>query len=322
MSSKTKGVVLISILLIVLILSSVAILFGNKYLLSLKRAQYTEFQIISLNIFRNLESLSKHKIDKELRFNSSKLSKNNPIINSNFIFNVNGADIVSNIKDASNCFNINSLVVYKDDNYYENIKSINALKRFMSLQDIDDNLIDELIDQIIDWIDLDSNPRTYGLENYYYTGPLHSPKEYSGMRLMTSIEELKSIPASNNIDWEIFKNYFCALPMSSDLSLNINTLSQKDAFLLASIYPNIELDDSEYIIENIPLEGFADIINFNTTFPDLDFTMSNGKVLFKSNIFEITTSINFNEYLSESRSIIIYGNNKNSYIFSRIYNGV
>ena len=322
MSSKTKGVVLISILLIVLILSSVAILFGNKYLLSLKRAQYTEFQIISLNIFRNLESLSKHKIDKELRFNSSKLSKNNPIINSNFIFNVNGADIVSNIKDASNCFNINSLVVYKDDNYYENIKSINALKRFMSLQDIDDNLIDELIDQIIDWIDLDSNPRTYGLENYYYTGPLHSPKEYSGMRLMTSIEELKSIPASNNIDWEIFKNNFCALPMSSDLSLNINTLSQKDAFLLASIYPNIELDDSEYIIENIPLEGFADIINFNTTFPDLDFTMSNGKVLFKSNIFEITTSINFNEYLSESRSIIIYGNNKNSYIFSRIYNGV
>ena len=200
MSSKTKGVVLISILLIVLILSSVAILFGNKYLLSLKRAQYTEFQIISLNIFRNLESLSKHKIDKELRFNSSKLSKNNPIINSNFIFNVNGADIVSNIKDASNCFNINSLVVYKDGNYYENIKSINALKRFMSLQDIDDNLIDELIDQIIDWIDLDSNPRTYGLENYYYTGPLHSPKEYSGMRLMTSIEELKSIPASNNID--------------------------------------------------------------------------------------------------------------------------
>ena len=322
MFSKTKGVVLISILLIVLILSSVAILFGNKYLLSLKRAQYTEFQIISLNIFRNLESLSKHKIDKELRFNSSILSKNNPIINSNFIFNVNGADIVSNIKDASNCFNINSLVVYKDGNYYENIKSINALKRFMSLQEIDSNLIDELIDQIIDWIDLDSNPRTYGLENYYYTGPLHSPKEYSGMRLMTSIEELKSIPASNNIDWEIFKNHFCALPMSSDLSLNINTLSQKDAFLLASIYPNIELDDSEYIIENIPLAGFADIINFNTTFPDLDFSMSNGKVLFKSNIFEITTSINFNEYLSESRSIIIYGNNKNSYIFSRIYNGV
>ena len=53
MNSRTKGIVLISILLIVLLLSSVAVLFGNKYLLSLKRAEYIEFQTLSLNIFRN-----------------------------------------------------------------------------------------------------------------------------------------------------------------------------------------------------------------------------------------------------------------------------
>ena len=81
MNTKDKGVVLISILLIVLLLSSVAVLFGNKYFLSLKRAQYIEFQTMSLNIFRNIESLAKDKIEKELRFNKSKLSKNNPIIN-------------------------------------------------------------------------------------------------------------------------------------------------------------------------------------------------------------------------------------------------
>ena len=64
MSSSNKGVVLISILLMVLLLSSVAILFGNKYFLSFKRAQYIEFQTLSLNIFRNLESLSQDKIDE------------------------------------------------------------------------------------------------------------------------------------------------------------------------------------------------------------------------------------------------------------------
>ena len=73
MNTKDKGVVLISILLIVLLLSSVAVLFGNKYFLSLKRAQYIEFQTMSLNIFRNIESLAKDKIEKELRFNKSKL---------------------------------------------------------------------------------------------------------------------------------------------------------------------------------------------------------------------------------------------------------
>ena len=65
MHHKNKGIVLISILLIVLLLSSIAVLFGNKYLISLKRAQYIEFQTLAINIFRNIESLSKDKIKKE-----------------------------------------------------------------------------------------------------------------------------------------------------------------------------------------------------------------------------------------------------------------
>ena len=101
MYSKDKGVVLISILLIVLLLSSVAVLFGNKYFLSLKRAQYIEFQTLSLNIFRNIESLAKDKIEKELRFNSNKLTKNNPIISEPMVFNLNGADIIGKISDLS-----------------------------------------------------------------------------------------------------------------------------------------------------------------------------------------------------------------------------
>ena len=69
MHHKNKGIVLISILLIVLLLSSIAVLFGNKYLISLKRAQYIEFQTLAINVFRNIESLSKDKIKKEFRFN-------------------------------------------------------------------------------------------------------------------------------------------------------------------------------------------------------------------------------------------------------------
>ena len=68
MHHKNKGIVLISILLIVLLLSSIAVLFGNKYLISLKRAQYIEFQTLAINIFRNIESLSKDKIKKEFKF--------------------------------------------------------------------------------------------------------------------------------------------------------------------------------------------------------------------------------------------------------------
>ena len=103
MKFRNKGVVLISILLIVLLLSAVAITFGNKYLVSLKRAQYIEFQSLSLNAFRNVEAMSLNKIDKFSRFNSSNLTKENPLLTDEIYFEINGATIVGSIDDASNC---------------------------------------------------------------------------------------------------------------------------------------------------------------------------------------------------------------------------
>ena len=322
MHSKDKGVVLISILLIVLLLSSVAVLFGNKYFLSLKRAQYIEFQTLSLNIFRNMESLAQDKIEKELRFNSNKLTKDNPIINEPMVFNLNGADILGKISDYGNCFNINSIVKLNDSNYVENKNSVAAFRKILSLNEIDNNIIEEVIDQTIDWIDKDTNPRAYGLEDYYYSGPLHSPREYTGMRLMISIEELKSIPAVKQIDWNIFKNHFCAIPILNELSLNINTLGLEDAYLLSSIFSNLTIKDAEYILDNIPKSGFDDLNNFIRSFPDLDLELAYGNITVTSNIFELNLEVNFNKFISSSKSIIIYEDNNNGFIISRIYNGI
>jgi general secretion pathway protein K len=322
MHSKDKGVVLISILLIVLLLSSVAVLFGNKYFLSLKRAQYIEFQTLSLNIFRNMESLAQDKIEKELRFNSNKLTKDNPIINEPMLFNLNGADIVGKISDYGNCFNINSIVTLNDSNYVENKNAAAAFRKILSLNEIDNNVIEEVIDQTIDWIDKDANPRAYGLEDYYYSGPLHSPREYTGMRLMVSIDELKSIPAVKQIDWDVFKNYFCAIPIHNELSLNINTLDLEDAYLLSSIFSNLTVKDAEYILDNIPISGFDDLNNFIRSFPDLDLEVAYGNIEVTSNIFELNSELNFNEFVSSSKSIIIYEDNNNGFIISRIYNGI
>ena len=322
MNSRTKGIVLISILLIVLLLSSVAVLFGNKYFLSLKRAEYIEFQTLSLNIFRNIEALSKEKIEKELKFNRSKISKNNPILKDNFYFNLNGADIIGKISDASNCLNINSIVIINEGEFVENENSIASIRKILSLNEVDNNIIEEIIDQIIDWIDYDSNPRAYGLEDYYYSGPLHNPKEYTGMRLMVSIDELKSIPAVKQIDWAIIQRNFCAIPEASQISLNINTLNLKDTYVLSSLFPNISLQEAEYILDNIPESGFDDLINFKNNFPDMNFEDAYGEIKFNSNIYEINTEIIFEDFVSSSKSKIIYEGNNNGFIISRIYNGI
>ena len=322
MKFRNKGVVLISILLIVLLLSAVAITFGNKYLVSLKRAQYIEFQSLSLNAFRNVEAMSLNKIDKFSRFNSSNLTKENPLLTDEIYFEINGATIVGSIDDASNCFNINSLVKAGKDDYQENKKSMNAFRELMYLAEVDNNVAEEIIDQIIDWVDKNSNPRAYGLEDYYYSGPLHNPREFSGGRLLIDIEELKSIPSVRLVDWDIFKEFFCAYPFATDLKLNINTLDKNNILLLTAFFPKIDIKDSEYIIENIPLNGFQDINAFLQSFDDIDLSSPNGEILFTSDIFNIETVIDYEGYSASSKSTLIYGKNKNGYILSRTYNGI
>ena len=322
MKFRNKGVVLISILLIVLLLSAVAITFGNKYLVSLKRAQYIEFQSLSLNAFRNVEAMSLNKIDKFSRFNSSNLTKVNPLLTDEIYFEINGATIVGSIHDASNCFNINSLVRAGKEDYQENKKSMNVFRELMYLTEVDNNVAEEIIDQIIDWIDKNSNPRAYGLEDYYYSGPLHNPREFSGSWLLIDIEELKSIPSVRLVDWNIFKELFCAYPYASDLRLNINTLDKNNIFLLTSFFPKIDLKDAEYIIENIPMNGFEDINAFLQSFEAIDLSSPNGEVLFTSDIFNIETVIDYEGYSASSKSTLIYGKNKNGYILSRTYNGI
>ena len=322
MKFRNKGVVLISILLIVLLLSAVAITFGNKYLVSLKRAQYIEFQSLSLNAFRNVEAMSLNKIDKFSRFNSSNLTKENPLLTDEIYFEINGATIVGSIDDASNCFNINSLVRADKEDFQENQKSMNVFRELMYLREVDNNLAEEIIDQIIDWIDKNSNPRAYGLEDYYYSGPLHTPREFSGSRLLIDIEELKSIPSVRLVDWSIFRDLFCAYPFAADLKLNINTLDKNNILLLTAFFPKIDIKDSEYIIENIPLNGFEDINTFLQAFEDIDLSSPNGEVIFTSDIFNIETVIDYEGYSASSKSTLIYGKNKNGYILSRTYNGI
>ena len=322
MKFRNKGVVLISILLIVLLLSAVAITFGNKYLVSLKRAQYIEFQSLSLNAFRNVEAMSLNKIDKFSRFNSTNLTKENPLLTDEIYFEINGATIIGSIHDASNCFNINSLVRAGKEDYQENKKSMNVFRELMYLAEVDNNVAEEIIDQIIDWIDKNSNPRAYGLEDYYYSGPLHNPREFSGSRLLIDVEELKSIPSIRLVDWNIFKDLFCAYPFATDLKLNINTLDKNNILLLTAFFPKIDIKDSEYIIENIPLNGFQDINTFLQAFEDIDLSSPNGEVIFTSDIFNIETVIDYEGYSASSKSTLIYGKNKNGYILSRTYNGI
>jgi type II secretory pathway component PulK len=303
------------------LLSSIAVVIGNNYFVSFKRAQYLEFQTVSLNIFSSIESLALKKIDNELRFNSKFHAKNNALFTNDFIFETQKGLVSGKIIDSSNCFNINSLVIRNKNTYKPNKENIVIFERLLSLSEIENNLIDEAIDQIIDWVDADDNPRAFGLEDYYYSGPLNNPKEYTSARIFYSIQEIKSLPAIRDIGWQVFEKYFCALP-HNDLSININTITGNKSLLLSSLFENLPYSDAEYVIDNIPEDGIKNLNELSNLFPSYKLEKSQNFLNFSSSHFELVTSLSYESYYSESKSKIYYGANNNSYIISRIYNGI
>ncbi|MDB0023724.1 type II secretion system protein GspK, partial [Gammaproteobacteria bacterium] len=257
-----------------------------------------------------------------LKFNSNKLARNNSLLNNDLYFETDEGVVIAKISDNSNCFNINALVVKNQKNYIENKKSIDAFRKFMRFHSIDNNLVEEMIDQVIDWIDLDSDPRAYGLEDYFYSGPLNNTKEYSGRRLFFSVDELKGIPAFRKVDWQIIKNNFCSIIGNSDLTLNLNTLNLDESFLLSSFFPNLALSEAEYIIDTIPEEGIENLNSLKSLHPMANFEAQYGNIKFSSSTFDLTTVITQNNFSAKSTSKIIHDKNKNSYIISRTYNGI
>jgi len=81
---KEKGVILISVLLIVLVLSAIAMSIGNNFLLAFKRSIYQDLQTNSFELFKNIESISIKRIEEKNRFGSQALTKEDPLFKDTF----------------------------------------------------------------------------------------------------------------------------------------------------------------------------------------------------------------------------------------------
>jgi general secretion pathway protein K len=320
--NKERGVILITVLLIVLVLSAIAMSIGNNFLLAFKRSIYQDLQSNSFELFKNIESISIQRIEEKNRFGSQALTKDDPLFKDAFYFELPNGQLYAQISDASNCLNINSVVSLSNKNYVQNPKGMAALKKYLMYKKFDERDIDSLIDQMIDWIDIDNQPRQGGLEDYFYTGPLHTPQQYTSKRLFYDLSELKNLPAFRNFNWNDVSNYLCSIPLSGNSKVNINTLNMEDSELLSSLLPNATVKDDEAIIASIPQEGFVDISQLMLEFPGVDFTNSNATIFFTSNLFSIKSEIISEDMKISSESILYLENNRNGYIVSRTYNGL
>ena len=290
------GVVLISTLLIVMVMSIISIQISKNFFLSIQRDLYIDFKNHSLQLLLSSEKQAIKSIQKEIISSNGKLINKDPVLNQSYFFSNELATIQVDVSDASNCFNLNSIFIKTSDSVQIKKDNREWLERLLRLKGLDAPEIESFIDQLIDWVDPDNQPLNFGAENYFYIGPLSPINQYTPKRLLSNLSEIKNFPVLDQISFKKISNNLCVLPGLSNQLINVNTLNDSHINLIASLFDEENLEFIESQILDTPENGydsaneFANKISQSGSWPSQMLSINSKTFLISTKIYNQTFS--------------------------------
>lgn len=175
---------------------------------------------------------------------------------------IDGGRIEGFITDASNCFNINSLVDYSDAGRLQGRPAtIARYERLLTLLGLSDREAAQLSAATVDWLDTDNRPVPSGAEDYDYAA-LEVPYRTANA-LIRDLSELVLVRGYTDEVLALVTPYLCASDKSEDSVLNVNSLQVRDAPLLAALIGgDFGLARAADVIASRPSRGYDDIADF------------------------------------------------------------
>lgn len=316
MNINKPGVVLITTLLIVMVMSVISIQISKKFFISVQREAYIDFKNQSYQMLLSAESQAIKSIQKEIIVLQEKLINQDLTMNNSF-FSLNEiVKIQVGIEDGSNCFNLNSIFRNSNNTFKINKSNLEWLNRLLKLKGLNDVETKSFVDQLIDWVDVDSQPLNFGAEDYFYIGPLSSTKQFTPKRLLKNLSEIRNFPIMESLRYKDFSQNLCAIPGSTKQSININTLNSNHVVLIAALFDEKNLEFVESQIIDAPEMGYDSIEIFASRFAQSQKSILN--VLAVNSRKLIVTTRVFNESFSnELKSLVILDSSNFATILNR-----
>ena len=253
------GVILITTLLIVMILSIISVQISKNFYISLKREAYLDFKNLSHQMLMSSEKQAIKSLQKNIKPFQSKLTLNDSLLNNKFYFQNDLMVLEVSVLDASNCFNLNSLFKPSGNSYEIRPLYKAWLKRYLKLKQFNEADIESFIDQLVDWVDHDNQPLNFGAENYFYIGPASKISQFTPKRLLVDISEINNFPIMERMDYRDLITNLCVLPNRNNQIININSLVQSDSLLIAAFFDEENLEYTASQILNMPKNGYDDV---------------------------------------------------------------
>ena len=313
------GVILITTLLIVMILSIISVQISKNFYISLKREAYLDFKNLSHQMLMSSEKQAIKSLQKNIKLFQSKLTLNDSLLNNKFYFQNDLMLLEVSVLDASNCFNLNSLFKPSGNSYEIRPLYKAWLKRYLKLKQFNEADIESFIDQLIDWVDRDNQPLNFGAENYFYIGPASKISQFTPKRLLVDISEINNFPIMERMDYRDLITNLCVLPNRNNQTININSLVQSDSLLIAAFFDEENLEYTASQILNMPKNGYDDVNVFIDQFNQASKFPS--QVLsINSQTFRLQSDIINENFSANLETLVILDISNSAEVLSRTFN--
>ena len=313
------GVILITTLLIVMILSIISVQISKNFYISLKREAYLDFKNLSHQMLMSSEKQAIKSLQKNIKSFQSKLTLNDSLLNNKFYFQNDLMVLEVSVLDASNCFNLNSLFKPSGNSYEIRPLYKAWLKRYLKLKQFNEADIESFIDQLVDWVDRDNQPLNFGAENYFYIGPASKISQFTPKRLLVDISEINNFPIMERMDYRDLITNLCVLPNRNNQTININSLVQSDSLLIAAFFDEENLEYIASQILNMPKNGYDDVNVFIDQFNQASKFPS--QVLsINSQTFRLQSDIINENFSANLETLVILDNSNSAEVLGRTFN--
>ena len=254
-----RGVALIIVLLIVALVSILATEMGSRLQLQVKRISNIKDSNQAYWYAMGAEQFAKKAIKDLIEEEKGVITLEQPW-HQEFAYPVEGGGIEAQLTDAQRCFNLNALR-HSNPNDEESREIVTAFKSLLTEADIgvSDYNADLLKDSLADWLDEDSNLRDYGAEDADYESLSHPYLPANNYLINKS--ELRMINGAEIAWLNRLMPLVCALPQNNQLRLNVNTIEEEQAPVLAAA-TGMSMSDAQSLIGSRPKDGYDKIDSF------------------------------------------------------------
>ena len=212
------------------------------------------------------------------------------------------------LRDAENCFNLNSLVTETEGKYQPSATGQDQMTSLMVVLGINENIGRSVAAAAADWADSDVTPLPNGAEDDAYRG---AAKPYlAANRPYAHPSELRAIKGVTPAIYAKLRDWICALPEATLSPINVNTLLPEQAPLLAMLFPSNQMTaaSARTYLAKRPASGYGSLIRFWEA-PELaalkPSALVQGQVKLTSKYFLLETRVLLGELTLEGNSMIV-----------------